>query len=233
MSNTPIVVSAPTGLTLTLELYPVASDVIANTAGGDALTESPNRKGRYVATVTEAIAGDHFAVIKSGSVLIANGWVLDLADTTDEQYVGDAVPSMADAITPAIIAGVIAGLEGVQIVVPAGTTAGSAADFYLTQGDDYTGTRAIEIPVTSDADLSAYSLVFVGTKAAEPIVLVLPITGAVGSQVATLNPAGSVTKLWTVGTYTLQYKIRFAAGVEQTIKRGRLHVQAFATPAAA
>lgn len=92
MAATPVELLAPSGLTLTLELYPIGTDVIANT-GGDTLTESTNAKGRYTATVDESISGDHVAVVKSGSNVIANGY-LDLSDDTTTYRVAD---SLADA----------------------------------------------------------------------------------------------------------------------------------------
>lgn len=63
-----------TGQTMTVELYPVATDVIANGAGGDSLTESTNAKGRYTATVAETLSGWHYYTVKSGSVVLRNGY---------------------------------------------------------------------------------------------------------------------------------------------------------------
>lgn len=100
MASTPVHVLAPSGLTLTLELYPEGSDTIANGAG-DTLTEQTNRKGVYVATVTEALSGRYYAIVKDGSAnLIANGAV-DLADTTAVCLVEDTSPSK-DEIAQAV-----------------------------------------------------------------------------------------------------------------------------------
>lgn len=64
-------VLAPTGLTLTVKLYPYGSDVIANGAVGDTLTEATNRDGLYAATVAETLSGWHTAHIFSGALAIA------------------------------------------------------------------------------------------------------------------------------------------------------------------
>lgn len=88
MANTPVEVRAPSGLSLTLELYPYGSDTLANT-GGDALSEATNRKGLYTATVTEPLAGWHTAHVKQGSAIVAV-YDIFLADTTDVQRCEDA-----------------------------------------------------------------------------------------------------------------------------------------------
>ena len=66
---------APTGLTLTVELYPHGSDAIANT-GGDSLTEATNRRGLYTATISETLSGWHTAHVKLSGTVIAAGDVL-------------------------------------------------------------------------------------------------------------------------------------------------------------
>jgi len=75
MASTIVELLAPSGLTLTLELFPELSDTIANGAG-DTLTEATNRDGLYTATVTESLAGYYYAKIIDGSSnLISAGWV--------------------------------------------------------------------------------------------------------------------------------------------------------------
>jgi hypothetical protein len=64
---------APSGLTLTVELFPYSSDVIANGAGGDALAEATNRKGLYTATVAETLSGWHTAHVKLSGTVISVG----------------------------------------------------------------------------------------------------------------------------------------------------------------
>ena len=80
MASTPVEFRAPSGLTLTLEVYPYGSDTIGNT-GGDSAAEETNRKGVYTATVTEALTGWHTAHVMSGSDAIAV-YDVDLNDTT-------------------------------------------------------------------------------------------------------------------------------------------------------
>src|SRR5690606_2289016 len=113
MASTPVEISYTSGLALTLELYPLGSDTIAN-GSGDSLTEATNRKGLYVATVTEALTGWHHAIVFHGSTPVAEGYIY-LTDTTDVHrpeappwafYEGLAAPKVdlvdapnADAIT--------------------------------------------------------------------------------------------------------------------------------------
>lgn len=80
MATTPVEFRAPTGLTLTLELYAYGSDTIGNT-GGDSATEATNRKGLYSANVTEALEGWYTAHVKSGSTVIAVYDVFMVDDT--------------------------------------------------------------------------------------------------------------------------------------------------------
>ena len=87
MANTPVQFYAPSGLSLTLELYAHGSDVLAN-SGGDAAVEKTNCKGLYEATVAEALAGLFDAVIKSGTDVVAN-YHVELADDTAIHRCGD------------------------------------------------------------------------------------------------------------------------------------------------
>lgn len=89
MPATTLAFIAPSGLTLTVELYPEASDTIAN-GSGDSCTEATNRKGYYSATVEEALAGWYLAVFKSGSTPVGASWVL-LADDTNTYVAGERV----------------------------------------------------------------------------------------------------------------------------------------------
>lgn len=61
---------APSGLTLTVQLYPYGSDTIANGVGGDSLVEETNRKGLYTATVSQGLSGMHTVHVLSGSTPI-------------------------------------------------------------------------------------------------------------------------------------------------------------------
>src|SRR5690606_3716044 len=81
MASTPVEIQYTSGVTLTLELYPLGSDTIAN-GSGDTLTEETNRKGLYIATVTEALTGWHHAIVLHGSVPVSVGYVY-LTDTAN------------------------------------------------------------------------------------------------------------------------------------------------------
>ncbi len=94
MANTPVELRAPTGLSLTLELYPYGSDALAN-PGGDSLIEQTNRKGLYQATVSEPLVGWHTAHVNMGTTLLA---VYDvyLEDDTDVHRCEDAPQRLHD-----------------------------------------------------------------------------------------------------------------------------------------
>ena len=87
MASTTVQFEAPTGLTLKCELYPAESDTIANGAGGDTATERTNAKGVYEITVTEALTGEHDAVVTNAGVSIGTGVVPDLVDDTATYHV--------------------------------------------------------------------------------------------------------------------------------------------------
>lgn len=93
MASTIVELLAPSGLTLTLELYPEGSDTLANGAG-DTLIEETNRNGLYTATVTEALDGYYYVkVIDGSSNLVSAGWV-KLSDDTGTYTVGERVVSI-------------------------------------------------------------------------------------------------------------------------------------------
>ncbi len=94
MANTPVELRAPTGLSLTLELYPYGSDSLANSLG-DTLTEQTNRKGLYLATVSEPLVGWYTAHVLMSSTLLA---VYDvyLEDDTDVHRCEDAPQRLHD-----------------------------------------------------------------------------------------------------------------------------------------
>jgi hypothetical protein len=81
MATTPVEFRAPSGLTLTLELFAYGSDTVANT-GGDSATEETNREGVYQASVTEALSGWYTAHILSGSTTLAVYDVYMVDDTS-------------------------------------------------------------------------------------------------------------------------------------------------------
>lgn len=83
MAATVVEFLAGSGHTLTLKLFALGSDSIANGAGGDAMTEETNREGLYLATVDEALAGIYHAhVFDASGILVRPGYVR-LADDTN------------------------------------------------------------------------------------------------------------------------------------------------------
>lgn len=90
MADTPVEARIGiTGQTLTLKLYPLGSDSIANGASGDSMTEETNRTGVYRATVTEALTGYHeaYCLLADGTVLYVG--IVSMADNTGVKTIGE------------------------------------------------------------------------------------------------------------------------------------------------
>jgi hypothetical protein len=77
-----------TGLTLTVDLYPLGSDTVG--ASGIALTEATNRKGLYTGTTAAALAGEFQAFIKTGTTVVGLGYVVMSDDTAVHRVVDNA-----------------------------------------------------------------------------------------------------------------------------------------------
>jgi hypothetical protein len=95
MAITPVEFESPSGLTLTLELYPHGSDVIANGVG-DTCTEETNRHGVYSVSVTEALTGLHHAIIVDGSNNLIATYSVDLLDNTSIYRCSDLTTGLND-----------------------------------------------------------------------------------------------------------------------------------------
>ena len=95
MAITPVEFESPSGLTLTLELYPHGSDVIANGVG-DTCTEETNRHGVYSVSVTEALTGLHHAIIVDGSDNLIATYSVDLLDDTSIYRCSDLTTGLND-----------------------------------------------------------------------------------------------------------------------------------------
>jgi hypothetical protein len=91
------------GSTFALLLYPRASGVIANGAGGDALAEETN--GCFAATVAEALVGTHRADITRNGVVVYQGWV----------NMSAASPVVDDPAVPEFSPGALEQLTGLGI----------------------------------------------------------------------------------------------------------------------
>ena len=106
---------APTGLALTVELYPHGSDTIANT-GGDSLTEATNRKGLYTATVAETLSGWHTAHVLLSGTVIAAGDVLMVDSETcrvrDHDPKADVAFVSGTAQTAGDLAAILTAIKG-------------------------------------------------------------------------------------------------------------------------
>ena len=147
MANTIVEFFAPSGLTLTLKLFPKDSDTIANGASGDSATEATNRKGLYTATVTQALTNRHSAHIFSGSDLISVGFT-DLSDDTNTYRVIDWV----DTVTGT-------GANSVTITVDDGTNPLENASVKMTSGSEsYTGTTNVSGQIVFSLDTATWNV---------------------------------------------------------------------------
>jgi hypothetical protein len=156
---------------LTLKLYPRAGGAIVNGGSGDALTESGDTPGLYLATVTEALSGLYAARVFSGSDLLG-AYLVDLRDDTNAYDLAD--PSVAIGMGATAVAeiaalvsggggGEVTGFSNSALAQLAGVTLrlsqpfrGPGVPLEIVQGDDYAHAdgRAIEITVTGlDGDL--------------------------------------------------------------------------------
>ncbi len=97
MATTPVEFEAPSGMTLTVELYPYGSDTIANT-GGDTATEATNRKGLYSASITESTSGWHTLHILDGSSNLIGTYAVYMEDDTDIHRAEDSPARMYDGL---------------------------------------------------------------------------------------------------------------------------------------
>lgn len=152
MASTVVIVHGPTGLTgLKLELYAAGSDTIANTSGGDTLTEATNRHGHYQATVTQSLAGTYSAIIADSSGTGIGIFKVKLADDAGP-YTCEEPSSVTDTSIAAAVWAFIGetGLSMLKIVRRIlATTAGEEA------GDSSSTTRKYLSPNESVTRVTA------------------------------------------------------------------------------
>lgn len=191
MATTPVEFRAPTGLTLTLELYAYGSDTIGNT-GGDSATEATNRKGLYSASVTEALAGWYTAHVKSGSTVIAVYDVFMVDDTSVHRCTDrpqDQAQETVASVTGAV--GSVTGAVG-SVTGNVGGIAGTITtlDALDTAQDTQHSTTQSAISALNDPTAAAIAdAVWLETLADH--------SGTAGSTAEALNAAGAAGDPWT------------------------------------
>lgn len=124
MADTPVYFACPSGMSLSLSLFPEGSDAAGAT--DVAATEETNRLGMYAATISAAISGLQTAIIKDAvsSAVVATGW-LELDDDTNRYYVADF------GYSPGVNGGAIHVLDDVD----AGGTGDGARTILVTVND--------------------------------------------------------------------------------------------------
>jgi hypothetical protein len=176
MATTPVEFDSPTGLTLTLKLYPHGSDTIAN-GSGDSATEATNRNGLYSSDVTEALTGLHHAIIEDASGNLIASWHVELADTTAIHRCGDlpvltglfdpAADTVANVTTVATLTGhtaqtadhaaAITTIDGIvdAILVDTGTTLPASIATAQADLDIITGASGVNLLTATQASIDA------------------------------------------------------------------------------
>lgn len=104
-----------TGLTLTVDVYPIGSDTAAFSAVN--LTEETNRRGLYSGTVSNPTAGMHQCFIKNATIITATGVVYLTNDTSIHRILDEAAALAVQDVTgniPSIPAGTSGGLPTVN-----------------------------------------------------------------------------------------------------------------------
>lgn len=149
MANTIVEIQLPSGVTATLSLYADGSDTLANTGGADALTEQTNRKGLYLATVTEALAGLYWAKVLIGSNVLASGWVV-LADDTGTYSVSEEKPTAEWANGGRLDTKADAVKAKTDLIVSAATLAELVEAYIVNDGDATAVMQAIADKIAAD-----------------------------------------------------------------------------------
>jgi len=104
-------VGIPAAAGLTLDLYPHASDAVA--VAGLAMAEQTNRKGVYRTTTVAGLSGVHRAEVKSGTSVLASGYVR-MSDTAAVHVVVDS-PAAATIDGTGIVAGTVLDKTGYSL----------------------------------------------------------------------------------------------------------------------
>lgn len=123
------------------------------------------------------------------------------------------------------------GVATVSVEPGGSVTASEGIELILYVDDDYTGDFATTIFITSSDDQSSNSLILAAQKdATTEFAYRMPIVGAVGSQYALFDPAGTITDDWEPGDYTMILRLETATDVYHRIGGGVLRVRPFETP---
>lgn len=138
------------GLTLTLKLYPLGVDTIANGAGGDSMTEESNRVGTYGATIAESLSGIYEAYCLSGSDVVFTG-VVNITSTSGTFSIGEYAPITEDTVSATILATISAAAVALQAI-------DSAGNITIHRGD------TLSIAITGLGNLSARSKLWFSVK---------------------------------------------------------------------
>lgn len=103
--------------------------------------------------------------------------------------------------------------------------------FTIRQGDDYSDSRAVQIDLTTPADLTGKSLIVAAKRNdVEQFSYKMAIAGTAGAHYALFDASGAVTCDYPLGNYEGLLRIEHSLGVEETIWEGTVKVTAFNTP---
>ena len=200
MASTPVQFEAPSGLTLTLKLFPHGSDTIANGAGGDAATEKVNMLGLYEATVTEALAGYHNALVVDDSGNPIGAYNVNLADDTTIHRCGDlpsgfdgAKNNLDDLNDITITAGAIADAV-LDEAVPGHLTA-LTVGWYLDQTNTTAVATLQDTAVIGEAGAGLTAVRLASNGLANVTAWTVDVTGNLSGSVGSVTALGAQAKL--------------------------------------
>ncbi len=143
-------------------------------------------------------------------------------------------PSLWHLDVIALAAAIAEQLAGTTIVVNSPVFSGvDGEDLEVEQGDHYAETPA-RIDIESVIDYTGKYFVLAARLSqggSSGMALRMLIRSDAQGQFALFAPTSEQTELWTPGTWDLRHRIELAANHFRTVKRGRLTVRPFDTPA--
>ena len=211
---------------------------LAGSAAWQTLTLTAGTVGTYAAnTIAELGGGDYQLCLPASAIVSGKSTDVRLTFGTNKPQRDKLVAR--GGIDPATLAGpladeIIPRLAGITITINSPSFSGATgSDLDVEQGDDY-ATRPARIDIVSTEDLTAYKYVLAArlpSNADAGLALEMTIREDEVGQFSLFAPTAEQTESWSIGTYELRHRIKIAANKYHTVKRGRLNVTPFDTPA--
>ncbi|TWT91400.1 hypothetical protein [Neorhodopirellula pilleata] len=227
---------------------------LSGTTGSASNPYTPTFVAGNIATITvDGLAGDwvytdglgYSGIIRD---LVSDGTIVELGNvpsteeiatrllvTPENKLATSADGRVTTTLTATALADeIIPRLAGITITINSPSFSGATgSDLDVEQGDDY-ATRPARIDIVSAEDLTEYKYVLAArlpSNADAGLALEMTIQEDEVGQYALFAPTAEQTESWSIGTYELRHRIKIAANKYHTVKRGRLNVTPFDTPA--